>query len=212
MARAATPPRGKTSQTTAHGLARAEEILAAAHEVFVAEGYGGFSVRSVAARVGVSLSTVQHYFPSRELLVEAMLLESAARYQRAIDAIVQAMPRASKIDQFMAAMDMFLAEMKNPAVADGLVQMWAAARVDGGAAQTVARIQKRERKTVATLLAGTAPAWGAAEREARAALIVAQIEGLVLQHAGLRGTSPQAMAALDAAARTLFRWLATARR
>ncbi len=204
-------PRGKASHTTERGLARADAVLAAAHDVFVAEGYGGFSVRSVAARVGVSLSTVQHYFPSKELLVEAMLLAAAARYQRAIDAIVQAMPQASAIDQFMASMDMFLADMKHPSVADGLVQMWAAARVDAGAAQTVARIQKRERKTVARLLAGTAPRWTEAEREARAALIVAQIEGLILQHAGLRGTPAAAMAALDAAARDSFRWLATQR-
>jgi AcrR family transcriptional regulator len=203
-------PRAKSSPTTERGLARAEAILAAAHAVFVAEGYGGFSVRSVAARVGVSLSTIQHYYPSRELLVEAMLLASAARYQHAIDAIVQAMPQASAIDRFMAAMEMFLAEMKHPAVADGLVQMWAAARVDAGAAQAVARIQKRERKTVARLLAGTAPGWSEHEREARAALVVAQIEGLVLQHAGLRG-APAAMAALDAAARDAFRWLATQR-
>lgn len=204
-------PRGKASHTTERGLARAEAVLAAAHEVFVAEGYGGFSVRSVAARVGVSLSTVQHYYPSKELLVEEMLLAAAARYQRAIDAIVQGMPQASAIDQFMASMDMFLADMKHPSVADGLVQMWAAARVDAGAAQTVARIQKRERKTVARLLAGTAPRWTETEREARAALIVAQIEGLILQHAGLRGMPAAALAALDTAARDSFRWLATQR-
>ena len=205
-------PRGKASQTTGRGLARVGEILAAAHAVFVAEGYGGFSMRSVAARVGVSLSTIQHYYPSKELLVEAMLLESAARYQRAIDAIVKGMPQASRLDQFMAAMEMFLAEMKRPAVADGLVQMWAAARVDAHAAQTVARIQKRERKTVKNLIGGIRPTANDRDCDARAALIVAQIEGLVLQHAGLRGVSAAQMAAIDAAARSSFRWLATSSR
>ncbi|RZT91969.1 TetR/AcrR family transcriptional regulator [Rivibacter subsaxonicus] len=211
MAGAAVVPRGKVSHTTERGLARAEAILAAAHAVFVTDGYGGFSMRSVAARVGVSLSTIQHYYPSKELLVEAMLLESAARYQRAIDAIVQNMPKASRTDQFMAAMEMFLAEMKRPAVADGLVQMWAAARVDAHAAQTVARIQKRERKTVRSLIAGIRPNASERDCEARAALIVAQIEGLVLQHAGLRGLPAVQAAAIDEAARASFRWLATHR-
>lgn len=204
-------PRGKASLTTERGLARVNEILTAAHEVFVAEGYGGFSMRSVASRVGVSLSTIQHYYPSKELLVEAMLLASAAGYQRAIDAIVHEMPKASRVDQFMAAMEMFLAEMKNPAVVDGLVQMWAAARVDAHAAQTVARIQKRERKTVKQLIGGIRPEAGERELEARAALIVAQIEGLVLQHAGLRGISAAQAALVDDAARASFRWLATHR-
>ncbi|MEN9545224.1 MAG: hypothetical protein RLZZ598_2057 [Pseudomonadota bacterium] len=208
---AAAAPRGKRSHTTERGLVRAEAILVAAHEVFVNEGYGGFSMRSVAARVGVSLSTVQHYYPSKELLVDAMLLASAARYQQAIDAIVRAMPRASRLDQFLAAMEMFLAEMKHPAVIDGLVQMWAAARVDAHVAQTVARIQTRERKTIRNLIAGIRPDASERDCEARAALIVAQIEGLVLQHTSLQGLPAVQGEAIDEAARASFRWLATHR-
>ncbi|WP_019140961.1 TetR/AcrR family transcriptional regulator [Noviherbaspirillum massiliense] len=204
-----TPLEGKISQTTDRGHARASEILAAAHEVFVRDGYGGFSVRSVAAQLGMSLSNIQHYYPSKDHLVQAMLLSAAARYQTVIDEIVAGMPEASQLERFMAAMEMFLADARQPMVGRTLVQMWAAALVDPLAAKTLAKIQRRERKTILELIRGISSELSDAECEARAALIVAQIEGLILLHAGNRITPVSAAEHMDGAARLSFRWLAT---
>lgn len=53
------------------GHERREEILAAARDVFVAEGYGNATIRKIAARAGVSTTALYLYFPDKD----AILLE-----------------------------------------------------------------------------------------------------------------------------------------
>lgn len=49
-----------------------EQIVRAAAESLLENGYAGTSVRAIAARAGVALGNLQYYFPSKsELLVEA---------------------------------------------------------------------------------------------------------------------------------------------
>jgi AcrR family transcriptional regulator len=199
--------KGKTSRTTGRGLARAQVILQAAHELFVRDGYAAFSVRSVALQVGASLSNVQHYYPTKDALVEAMLLHAYGQYQQRIDRLLEAMPQASRLEQFVAAMDMLLADMKRPDVVGGITQTWVMAQQHPAAAATVARIQARERRTVYALIQGLAPGRSDDEVQARAALIVAQIEGLALQFAG-KGRRRFTLAQLDAVARRNFLRLA----
>src|SRR5258708_29733284 len=49
-----------------------EQIVRAAAESLLENGYAGTSVRSIASRAGVAIGNLQYYFPSKsELLVEA---------------------------------------------------------------------------------------------------------------------------------------------
>jgi len=62
-------PRSRGSY--AKGLARRQEILDRAIEVFARRGSAGTSLRSIAQEIGVSHAALTHYFTSREdLLVE----------------------------------------------------------------------------------------------------------------------------------------------
>lgn len=198
----------KLSNTTDRGMARAQAILRAAHALFVSQGYAAFSMRSVAARVGVSLSTVQHYYPSKDRLIEAMLLFAYGEYQCRIDGMFAAMPQATPLERFEAAMEMFLEDMKNPELAGGITQTWVMAQQHPAARELVARIQARERKTIFELINGLSAEIDEADYQVRAAMIVAQIEGLALQFAGF-DQRPFSMAQLDAAARASFLRLAT---
>lgn len=53
------------------GAARREAILDAAEAVFAERGYYGASMREIATRSGAALGLVNHYFPSKEGLVQA---------------------------------------------------------------------------------------------------------------------------------------------
>ena len=202
------PLRGKTSNTTRRGHARASAILAQAYAIFISEGYGGFSVRSVALACGVRLSTLQHYYPSKADLLQALWFFVLERYQAAMDKVLDGMPDASRLERFLAAMDLFLASAREPDTVRGLIQLWAAAAIDPVAARTLQKMQSRERKAVQQLMLGINPGLSAEVCEARAALIVAQLEGLAMQHSGQ--TMPAALAdAMDQAARVSFHSLAT---
>src|SRR5437764_15067412 len=62
-----------TGSPLADGSASArEQIVRAAAESLLENGYAGTSVRSIASRAGVAIGNLQYYFPSKsELLVEA---------------------------------------------------------------------------------------------------------------------------------------------
>src|SRR5438477_12153563 len=54
------------------GLSAREQIVRAAAESLLENGYAGTSVRSIASRAGVAIGNLQYYFPTKsELLVEA---------------------------------------------------------------------------------------------------------------------------------------------
>lgn len=55
------------------GLVRRAQIVRAASETFAEQGYAGGSIRTIAARVGVSPATLLQYFGSKEELLEAVL-------------------------------------------------------------------------------------------------------------------------------------------
>ena len=55
------------------GVAKREEILRTALEIFSREGYRGTSLREVARSCGLSLPGLMHYFDSKEDLLAAIL-------------------------------------------------------------------------------------------------------------------------------------------
>ncbi|MEV0585081.1 helix-turn-helix domain-containing protein [Nonomuraea sp. NPDC050310] len=55
------------------GIARREQILRAARELFSVRGYRGASMRDVAAEVELTLAGVLHYFPTKEDLLAEVL-------------------------------------------------------------------------------------------------------------------------------------------
>lgn len=190
----------KTSSTTEKGYERAHDILQAAREIFAAEGYGGLSMRRVAMHVGVSLSNVQHYYQSKDMLVEAVLLDTLNQFQEKIDSIAASMAGASRVEQFMATVDMFLEELGSPVMRGMFFEFWALATRNTFASTLMERMQARERKAIFNLIQGLSPEISDSEYVVRAALIVAQIEGLMLFRVRNRPKRPE-LEGLERAAR-----------
>jgi AcrR family transcriptional regulator len=62
-----------TQRRNATGLARQEEILDAAYELFGADGFSGVSLRAIAAKAGLSHAALLRYFKSKDDLLLALL-------------------------------------------------------------------------------------------------------------------------------------------
>jgi AcrR family transcriptional regulator len=58
---------------------RRDNILAVAADAFADEGYGATSMSTIAARLGGSKATLYKYFPSKELLFEAVMQQRCQR-------------------------------------------------------------------------------------------------------------------------------------
>lgn len=176
----ATSLRNKPSTTTEKGLGRAHEILQAARALLAAEGYAGLSMRRVASEVGISLSNVQHYYQSKDALLEALLLYTMNVFQAKIDAISAAMRSDSPIDRFLSTVDMFLDEISDPVTHAIFFEIWALASRNPFASTLMDKMMARERKTIFNLIRGLAPGMEDDQTMQRAILIVAQVEGLML--------------------------------
>ncbi len=68
------------------------EILAAAREQLAAGGPWGLNVRSVAREVGLVSSAVYRYYPSRDALLTALIVESYDALGDAVDAALASVP------------------------------------------------------------------------------------------------------------------------
>jgi AcrR family transcriptional regulator len=176
--------RHKTSETTTKGLERAAEILVAARELFAREGYAKLSMRGVAARVGITLGTVQHYYQTKEALFEAMLQHMLEDLQAAADRIAAAHAGSSPSDQFRAAMRYFVEENHDAIFTATFAELRAMAVRDAFAASVLETVIVAARKSVGRRIRTLVPDVTAREQHERSALILAQLLGLTYYDTG----------------------------
>ena len=209
MSATITSLKNKSSSTTEKGLGRAHDILHAARTLLAAEGYAGLSMRKVAAETGMSLSNVQHYYQSKDALLEALLLYTMDLFQAKMDSISAAMTSATRIDKFLSTCDMFLEELSDPVTHAIFFELWALASRNEFASRLMDKMLGRERKALFKLICGLNPAIGDEEYMQRAILMVAQIEGLMLFRLNKAERRAQFMAVRASLRKTLLA-LATA--
>ena len=194
--------------TTDKGQLRSLEILRAAQHMLASEGYAGLSMRGVANQLGISLSTVQHYYSSKEALVEALLTYVMDNYQAAVAQVMNAMSDKSQLDRFMTIIDLILIEIRRPETFGVLAEIYALSNRLPFAARLVEGVYARERKEIFKLIVGLEPKLTVEQTKQRAAMIVVQIHGLVSQLA--QDNDPSlSRKQLEEAARQSFLMLAT---
>ena len=172
--------RAKLSSTTEKGLERAQDILLAARRLLAGEGYAGLSMRRVAQEAGMSLSNVQHYYASKDVLVEALLLYIMDVFQAKMDSIAVGMAGRPQVERFQTTVDMFLEEITDPVMHAVFFEIWALASRHPFASALMGKMMARERKAIYGLIRGLNPALSDEQTMQRSVLIVAQIQGLML--------------------------------
>lgn len=200
----------KPSITTGRGLQRAQEILLAARDIMLAEGFAGLTMRGVAARINVSLSTVQHYYKNQEVLVEALLGYLIDRLGDGIAAAIAAMADRDQQERLEAVLDYLLGVCRDPEVCGIFVEAWALGKRLPFAMRLMERVEERERKQFYQLIVGLNPAISRAEYRRRAAMIVMLVNGLMLQFPP-QGTPTLSRKQLESAVRAQILQIATAR-
>lgn len=109
------PPPTATPRSYAKGVARRQEILDRAIEVFADKGAEGTSLRAIAEKIGVSHAALLHYFGSREELLVEVLREGERRHsdpeqkREVVGMMMRAAERNVTIPGFVALYTMLLA-------------------------------------------------------------------------------------------------------
>lgn len=179
MPRNAPPEPPKPKQVRKRPEVRSAEILAAAGRVFVRDGYAGFSLRSVAADVGIRLSTLQHHFPSREALLAATLKEVLGSWGARLRAVAfdTSIPIPSRMKRVLQVnLDLILEQTTAPV----LWELFALSQREEFARRFAQNTYLDFRRVFMRMMAEVRPDLSDRQLMAHATLIVAQTEGLTV--------------------------------
>lgn len=164
---------------TAKGQAAVDKILNAAVELLSHEGYAALSMRKVAERLNIRLSTVQRHFPTWEALFQAMMARVCAEYTRVFNEQL-AETKSSRLKQFENVLRYLMRDIKSPVSQSLFAQLWALAQTNEYCRKIMQDMYLYERSVFEFFLAELNPALDKKEVARRAALMVTQIEGLML--------------------------------
>ncbi len=84
--------------TRARGKARVAGLLDAAAEIIAERGYGAATMTEIAARAGAAIGSLYQFFPSKELLADALLRRYGERMQAALEALLKRASGATPCD------------------------------------------------------------------------------------------------------------------
>lgn len=182
------------TELTSRGVQRREELLDAAQRVMTADT----SMRAIAAEAGVRLGHLQHYFPSRADLVQAVLERTL---QRALQRLEEGTGDSAP-DQLVT---MLLAEHDDSALVRLYVEIWALAARDESISAVVRGFYERYVDHVSAFIGWTRADLPPGQCRARAATFVSLLEGAALMRSGIAGNrSPAADAVLVSTALALL--------
>jgi AcrR family transcriptional regulator len=157
----------------------AQAILEVAGDVFVDDGYAAFGLRRVAAAAGMSLSTLQYHFRSiGELLTATVQYLMDLYLNKLVDISKQKV--ANPEDRLRNMIEFSLAQIRQPKSARVTFEAWAVAQHNERAREILRAGYELYRELFAQAIEKINPNLNPKELQARAMLVGAQIDGLML--------------------------------
>ncbi|GAB2458140.1 hypothetical protein GCM10027082_05720 [Comamonas humi] len=158
--------------------ARLQSIIDEAKRVLSRQGYADFTLRKVAAEAGVPLGTLQHYFPTRELLLSTVISQTIRTYNEGYERLASG--SGTPEQRLQAIIDRVLAEIDEDDVRPFFLEITALATHEPFAAEALSESHRSYLGTFCRLIAEINPALSQADCELRALLIASQLEGLMM--------------------------------
>ena len=161
--------------TYAKGRTRAADILDAAVTVLIEHGYPNLSLRRVAEEAGLRLGNLQHYFPSKDALVQAMLDRVIESYLSRFERI-----RRSALDpeaEFREIIGTVFRDLNTRRTTVFFPELWSLANHDAHVAGYMERMYARYREVLETSIARINSDLDAPQVKRLALFISASVEG-----------------------------------
>ncbi|SFU20869.1 transcriptional regulator, TetR family [Paraburkholderia aspalathi] len=158
---------------------RIGDILVAATEIFCDEGYASFTTRKVATKAGLTLSNLQYYFPDKDELLSIVIKNFLQGF---LDQYLGIANRSGAPPQRRCAalIEQIFEDINKPDVGKFLFETWAFAQHESYASALVVEAYASYRNIFAGLLSEINPALSADECRARALVLTAQAEGMMI--------------------------------
>jgi AcrR family transcriptional regulator len=154
-------------------------IAKAAKRVFLRAGDAGFSMRNVAKEAGMSMGAVQHFYPTRDRLMAAMLEYVVNEYEAAYERVFKELPFNGEA-RLLGVIDHLVLDITRAETRQFFFALWSLGGHNKFAAAFVEEMYTHHRRNLAAFIGAARPGLSE-ERCFEAALqIAALIDGLML--------------------------------
>ena len=158
------------------GRRTAAHILEQSTQVLMRDGYSQFSLRRVAQAAGVTLGNLQYYFPTKPVLVEAMLVHVVEGYVETFEALMAEVEGRPE-EQLTAVLTYVIRDLTNPRTTVLFPELWSMANHEPAVQQYVEDLYETYRRIVAGLIARINPRLSPGQVRLLTIFITASIEG-----------------------------------
>lgn len=166
-------PRGRRS---GKGENTAKEILLAAEDLLIDEGYANFSLRKVAARAEQTLGSLQYHFPTKNALIKAMLDNCIQTYLE-LFARIRADAGDDPEDQFAALVRGVVDDLNSEWTTMFFPEVWSLSNHHEHAAEFLDAMYGQYRSVLIEVIKQINPSLSTAQLKRLAVFISASLEG-----------------------------------
>jgi len=165
-------------QPYAKGLRRTEKILSATREMLINEGAEALTMRRVATTLGMSLSNLQHYFSTKEDLINALV---DAQYESYVEDLNEILTGTMTPEEKLGAVAQTISDDYQTDEGSILVwELWAFTGRNAYVADAVNKAHESERRIVRKIISQISPDASKSQLEAKATVITSMFEGVGL--------------------------------
>jgi AcrR family transcriptional regulator len=161
------------------GKERVEKILKAAKDVFITKGYGGLTMRNVAAGAGTTVGNLQYYYPDKDRLLRDLLEYMVHGFFESFNSISQN-PRKTAEEKLIAWIDCIFDAFPIEDKGRFYPELWALSNHDAAAAKLMEEMYEKGMVTLQGIIKVVNPKLTTREVKDVAITIVGSIEGLVV--------------------------------
>lgn len=161
------------------GQARVVEILEAALDVLVDEGYQALTMRRIAKACGITVGNVTYYYKSKDDLVRDLLSGVVESYVDIFDHIAANVSLTAE-EKFVAIVRLVLEDITTKKTTHLFPELWALSNHDPFIAERVDELYTQARAVLNRLIPEINPGLTEEERELMALFVSASLEGMTV--------------------------------
>lgn len=165
-------------QPYAKGVRRTEEILSATREMLIHEGAEALTMRRVAAKLGMSLSNLQHYFSTKEDLINTIV---DTQYEDYVAGLNERLGGDQTPEEQLSAFAEYISDDYQTDEGSILIwELWAFTGRNAYVAEAVNKAHESERRIVRKIISQISPNDSKSQLETKATVITSMFEGVGL--------------------------------
>ena len=161
------------------GQTRVVEILEAALDILLDEGYRAITMRRIAKACDINVGNVTYYYPTKEALIRDLLASVLQSYMDIFDNIRDD-PNLTAEEKFTQIIRLILEDIQTKKTTHFFPELWALSNHDPFIAERVDELYVMVRKVLNHLIPLINPRLTEQEREVVALFVSASMEGMTM--------------------------------